>query len=643
MLDWLACNLVRVLAWMVCRLPLGLSVRVGEAVGWMVSWLVPSRIRIGCWNIKAALGDRLAPGEPKRIIRRLFMNLGAGFVEMLRLPAMDAAYAKRYLTIPGHEHFDRAVNSRPLILLSGHFGNWELCSIAATYVKGHPLTAVARMQNTFPKLYELLVSYREAKGCTIVHKGSTMRHVLRALDNRQPVAIVADQASRRGIFVNFLGRPALFATGPFELARMRNAVLLFVFTHRLRGPHHRLVVEPPVELPPGDPDAAIRFGVERFAAALERHITEDPGQWLWLHKRWKYTPARRVLVLSDGKLGHLKQSLAVVQALKEQSDGVQERVIEVRYRSRLGRVLALAHAAMPWIPGRWSALRLALESSCYARLANAYANIVVSCGSSTAPVNVLMSAESRAKSVVIMNPAPLPVSRFSLAFVPVHDRPKSRANLVPTLGALSVTPNGALAAARERLKSHPRFRAAGVSGPEIAVLLGGDASDYQVTVPFVEALMHQVLGLCEAWHGSCLVTTSRRTAPDVEQWLADQLATHPRCSLLLLASRDQLDGTLEGMFGCAKAIVVTADSISMVSEACASGRPVFVIEPPLKPAAKRAAKSQRYLDALAQGQYIHRTSLPQMRQAIRRSLVDGQATRRLETYAAVRNAVKRLL
>lgn len=643
MLDWLACSFVRVFGWIVCRLPLGFSVRVGAAAGWIVSWLAPSRIRIGCWNIKAALGDRLAPGEPKRIVRKLFMNLGAGFVEMLRLPAMDMAYAMRYLTVSGQEHFDRFITTRPMILLSGHFGNWELCSIAATYIKGHPLTAVARMQDKFPKLYELLVSYREAKGCTVVHKGNATRQVLKALDALQPVAIVADQASRKGIFVNFLGRPALFATGPFELARMRNAVLLFVFTHRIRGAYHRLVVEPPVELPSGDPEAAIRYGVEQFAAALEKHILEDPSQWLWLHKRWKFTTATRVLVLSDGKLGHVKQSLAVVQALKEHSDGIQDRLLEVRYRSRFGRALAVAYAALPWIPGRWCALRLALEPACYAALANAYANIVVSCGASTAPVNALVSRDTRAKSVVIMNPSPLPVSRFTLAFVPMHDRPKPGRNVVPTMGALSVAPNGPLPAAGERLQGHPRFRAVGAAGPEIAVFVGGDTPDYQVTAAFVEQVMGQVLGVCEELDGACLVTTSRRTAPAVEQWLSARLGEHPRCRLLLLASRDQLDGTLHGMVGRAKAIVVTADSVSMVSEACASGRTVFVVEPPLKPGASRATKARRYLEALAREQYVHRPSLADAGQAIRRVLQDRRAPRRLETYAAVRDAVKRLL
>lgn len=649
MLDWLLCGLVSVVGWVLCRLPVGLCVRLGEALGQLGFWLQPKRARVGSLNVKAAYGERISPRQARRIVRQVFRNMGAGLIEMLRLPVIDAAYMERYIKVAGLEHLDRAVASgRPIVVLTGHFGNWELCSIAAA-LRGHSVVALARAQNTFPKLYRLLVSYRESKGCRIVHKGGAMRQLLKALDRRELVGIVGDQATRQGVFIEFLGRPALFATGPFKLARARQALILPVFIHRVKGPHHRLVVEPPIDLPRnGKPEAIVRTGIEQFANMLAEHIESDPAQWLWLHKRWKHTPVRRVLVLSDGKLGHLKQSLTVLQAFNEHAAVVHEQVVEVRYRHRAGRWLATLWAwLMPRGWGGLTVLRWALEPSCAETLTRTFADVVISCGASTAPVNVLLSAENRARSIVVMNPTPIPLRRFSLAFVPVHDRLPPRANVVPTLGALTGVKNGHLLEARERLRAHPRFRSDEPHTPAravLAVLFGGETSEYRVTEEFAASVMQDVLAACEDTDSACVVTTSRRTTPAVERWLTDHVAAHPRCRLLLLASRDQLDGTLEGMLGWAGAVVVTGESISMVSEACASGRPVVVVEPPLRhPRSARPTKAQHHLSSLAREGYLHRAALPGLGQAIRLALTEGRPLQRLDTYATVQDAVKRLL
>jgi len=316
MVDWLACVLVKVLGWGLCRLPPSACVWIGARLGGLAYWVQPKRAHIGYVNLKAALGDRLNHFEARRVIREVFAQMGAGVAEMLRLPAVDAAYVDRYIEIVGQSHLDAAMNSgRPLIILTGHMGNWELGPIVAA-IRGYPITALARAQDRLPKLYQLLVSYRESKGCRVIHKGGAAVKLAEALRRGEVVGIVADQASTRGMFVEFFGRPALFTTGPAVVAQSTGAVLLPIFMHRKRGPFHRLVIEPAIEMPPHlKPEEAPQVVAKQFAACLSRHVEEDPGQWLWVHRRWKHTPARRVLVLSDGKLGNVRIDLSRGQAL----------------------------------------------------------------------------------------------------------------------------------------------------------------------------------------------------------------------------------------------------------------------------------------------------------------------------------------
>ncbi len=650
MLDWLLYKLVKAVGWYLCRLPAGAVVWLGERLGALAYWLRPKRTRIGLLNLRAAFDGHLMPQKARRILRASYRQLGAGLLELLRLPVMDRAYVDRYITIEGWDRFEKAASSgKPVILLTGHYGNWELSSIVAA-LYGYPVVALARAQNTFPRLYRLLVSYRESKGNTIVHKGGAMRRLIAALEDRRLVGVVGDQASRQGVFAPFFGRPALFARGPFELAHSRRALILPVFIHRRRGPFHRIVVEPPFELAQDVPKAdAIRAGIERFAGALSRHMTEDPAQWLWMHKRWKHTTARRVLVLSDGKAGHLKQSLAVVEALRHHHPALTSEVLEVRYRHRLGRLCALLWSW--WVPagiGAAGCLRRVLTPATAKALLCRYADVIVSCGSSTVPVNLLWARENRAKSVVIMNPAPVPVRRFDLVIAPRHDRLPQRPNVVQVPGALTgAMAEDRLRAAAQRLEAHPNFRrepAAFSPQPAVAVLIGGDTAQYELTPAFADALIKQVTAVCDELRAVCLVTTSRRTPPAVERLLAERLSQDPRCRLLLIASHDAVDGMLEGMLGTAEVVVVTGESVSMVSEACASGRRVIVVEPPLRQAsAQSATKHQRFLDHLIREGYIRVVLVPEVAVAIRRALANRHSPPRLDNLAVIRDAVERLI
>ena len=650
MLDWLACALVKFTGGLLCRLPPGAAVWVGERLGGLAFWLQPKRTRIGLQNLRAAFDGAVTPAQARRIIRACYRQLGAGAIELLRLPVMDRAYVERYVTIEHYDRFESAVASgRPVVLLTGHYGNWELSSIVAALI-GHPIMALARAQDKLPNLYRLLVSYRESKGCTVVHKGGAMRQLVAALERRQLVGIVGDQASRQGIFVDFFGRPALFATGPFELAHGRNALIVPAFIHRVRGPFHRLIVEPSIDLSRrSSRDASVRAGIEQFAGILARHIRDDPGQWLWMHKRWKHSPARRVLVLNDGKTGHLKQSLAVVDALKEQRPELSHAVIDIRYRGSTGRGLALLWSW--WMPpglGVARCLQWTLDPASASSLLSRYADLIISCGAAAAPVNLLWSAANGAKSLVIMNPAPLPLRRFSLVIAPRHDALPRRANIVQTDGAIVTRMReDDLVQARGRLASHPNFRSATGgehSHPVIAVFVGGDTDRYEVTTAFADALIAQVRSACEAVDGWCLVTTSRRTPSDVERLLTERLGHDARCRFLLIASRDPIDGTMDGMLGSADAAVVTGESISMVSESCASGRRVLVIEPPLRRADHSTlTKHQRFLRGLAQGGYIRMVPVPELGLAIHRALTERGPAKRLDTYATIREAVNRLL
>jgi len=655
MLDWILSTLIKVLSALLCRMHPAVAVWIGKCLGELMYWLQPKRSIIGVLNVRAAFNGQMDITEARRIIRACYRHMGAGIFEMLRLPAIDKAHVRRYIKLEGFEKLDAAIaTGRPVVVITGHYGNWELSSIVGALL-GYPIVALARAQNKFPRLYRLLVSYRESKGCHIVHKGGAMRHLVSALDKRQLVGIVGDQASRQGIFVDFFGRPALFSTGPFDLAYEQNALIMPLFIHRVKGPFHRLVIEPAIDLSleKEGKELALQAGITRFTEVLSSHISKDPIQWLWMHKRWKRTPTRRILVLHDGKTGHLKQSLAVTEAICSDKPYITHQVVNIRFRNPLARTFSLLWSW--WMPkgfGAVECLRWALTPTCSKALLSQYADLIISCGASTVPVNLLWALENRAKSVVIMSPSPLPLKRFDLVIAPRHDRLPARSNLVVTLGALNHISEDTIREAAARLTAHPNFRNTTVTHkrartghqPVISVFLGGNTSDYELTPAFAESLLTQVLTACEISDASCLVTTSRRTTAAVERAVSQKLSKHKRCKLLIIANRDPIDGTMDGMLGCGDVAIVTGESISMVSEACASGRHVLVVEPMLRDANRtELTKHQRFIHELEREGFIHISLIPEVAHALGRLLKRSQPAKRLDSFGTVLEAVARLL
>jgi len=198
-------------------------------------------------------------------------------------------------------------------------------------------------------------------------------------------------------------------------------------------------------------------------------------------------------------------------------------------------------------------------------------------------LSVKQRSGGRTFTVQIQDPVIDP-GHFDVVVVPAHDRLRG-ANVLVTEGALHrVTPER-LAAAAARLG--PRYDH--LPRPRIAVLVGGDNGVYRLTPTVMGDFAERLAGLARTTGAGLMVTPSRRTGTDNEAIL--------RARMREVASV-VWDGTGENPYfaflGLADAIVVTCDSVSMVSEACATGKPVYLV-----PLAGGSPKFQAFHDRLA--------------------------------------------
>jgi mitochondrial fission protein ELM1 len=207
-------------------------------------------------------------------------------------------------------------------------------------------------------------------------------------------------------------------------------------------------------------------------------------------------------------------------------------------------------------------------------------DLLISCGRHAVGPALWMKRRHRDRPflVHIQHPRVRP-SRFDLVVAPMHDG-LSGPNVLQVTGSLHGVTQAKLTAAARRFA--PAYR--NLRRPLVAVLVGGSNSVYSMTEPAVARLADGLRQLADTHGAGLLITLSRRTDPDAEKRLRETLAG---------TSAEIWDGEGEnpylGYLGLADAVVVTCDSVNMISEACATGKPVYIADLPGRGDSKFAA------------------------------------------------------
>lgn len=185
--------------------------------------------------------------------------------------------------VVGREHLtDALAQGKGIILISGHFGNWERMShwISAN---GYPVSVVARDAND-PEMNDLIMELRHANGAQVIARGDAVRPILERLKKNELVGILPDQNSAE-IFVPFFGYTCGTVKGPGTLARRTGSPVVPVYCIRIGPNRYRMVICAPLVPEAGfEPIEGMTRAINR---SLEDHIREFPDQYLWIHNRWK--------------------------------------------------------------------------------------------------------------------------------------------------------------------------------------------------------------------------------------------------------------------------------------------------------------------------------------------------------------------
>jgi len=280
--------LARVSAFKIYLLPRAVSMALAGMAG-IGAFLLASKYRNRALdNLKSVFGNTKSDAEIRRIARAVFVNLAKNAIELVNLPKISASNIDSLVSIEGRAILDgELAKGRGVIVVTGHFGNWELMPVTLR-IKGYAGSVIGR-RIYFDRYDRYLNSLRKTHGVEIIYRDDSPRKILKVLKSNGVLGIVADQDvdSVDGVFVDFFGHPAYTPLGPVALAKVTGASLVPAFMIRA-GRRHRLVFEKPIELiDTGDKDADNTENTKRWSDVVEAYIRKYPDQWVWMHRRWK--------------------------------------------------------------------------------------------------------------------------------------------------------------------------------------------------------------------------------------------------------------------------------------------------------------------------------------------------------------------
>jgi len=265
------------------------AARWGTRLGAFSGNVLRGRDKLAMRNLRDAFPD-MPESERRRVIDECWRHFGREMMEFVRIQSLSLEEIAERCPFVNAEILDQArANGKGVLLLSGHWGGWEVAGLAIMSRVEQVLTVARPLDNEL--LERDLARLRERTGAQVVDRRNAARALMKGLADNKVVVMLPDQAvqPREGILVPFIKRKAWTTDAPAKMALKRGSTIVFAFCIP-DGLRHRLEFEEPIHIDglseaERDPVAL----TARINDIIARRIAARPELWLWMHDRWKGT------------------------------------------------------------------------------------------------------------------------------------------------------------------------------------------------------------------------------------------------------------------------------------------------------------------------------------------------------------------
>lgn len=292
--DYLVYLAVRLLVCIIQALPFDTACQLARLLAWIAYRLDHRHRQVAVENLQKSFPGQHTDADIDALVRGVYAHICTMAVEFMHMHRRIHLhnYKQHIVLHDTGRIMETLLSGRPILFVSGHFGNWELAGCAMGLF-GFRTHAIARPIDN-PYLDQFLRALRERTGQKLLAKRGDFENMEKLLQEGGILATLADQdAGVRGLFVEFFGRPASTHKAIALLALEHNVPMVVVGTPKLAGQYHLC---PTDVIYPEDyeksPDA-IRAITQRITTGLELLIRWAPEQYFWVHRRWKHAPPVR--------------------------------------------------------------------------------------------------------------------------------------------------------------------------------------------------------------------------------------------------------------------------------------------------------------------------------------------------------------
>lgn len=238
-------------------------------------------------NLSTAFPD-LTDVELDQLVRDVFSHAGTSAVELLRMPQIAAEWEQRIEYIADPESAALMESGPAGVYVTAHVGAWQMTSLPTVNVHfKRPLLMVYAPESN-PYLHDVFFPLRKAMGVELVSSEAGVRPLLKEMARGTPLGLAVDTRLQTGKLIPFFGIEALTNTTPARLALRGGGPLVPVRGERLAYGKYRVTVGKPItsRIPDASIEEQANDMTEQVNQCFEQWISETPGQWLCMKRRW---------------------------------------------------------------------------------------------------------------------------------------------------------------------------------------------------------------------------------------------------------------------------------------------------------------------------------------------------------------------
>jgi Kdo2-lipid IVA lauroyltransferase/acyltransferase len=272
--------------YLVSLLPMRVLYMLSDFIYFIIYYVIGYRRKVVMDNLRNAFPEK-SEDELIRVAKKFYQNFIDSFVEVIKLVSASESWVSRRFTVDAQVLDELYATGRSCQMHLGHTFNWEWGHIALKKLTKYKVLVVYMPISS--KIFErLFYNLRTRCGNVFIPAPQMKEAIVPYLPSQYLLGLVADQSPgklKSAYWIDFLGRPAPFASGPEKGARNGNLPVVFASIYKPRRGHYhgtvRLACMDPATMPEGEL-------TRNYTRYLESVIREQPDMWLWSHRRWKH-------------------------------------------------------------------------------------------------------------------------------------------------------------------------------------------------------------------------------------------------------------------------------------------------------------------------------------------------------------------